>query len=813
MTRFVAKELSGIRSALRSVWLTVSVSNLLALALGVIYCRAFLGLTFEPLRASLPVLCILVLSGLLVMPLQLIVVWLLGVRLKLGASAAFWGVLASVPGASLGVALLLTARAQRVFRGFGTRMNPREFRLFVEENPERTHELKPGISDPIVAILIGLVLLFCGEIFFFSTFTVYHSIRIYGFQMLEDEEYEDAEILLKLLRYSGDPAVRARYAMALLHSSEENSQEEQDAVSRLQRDWEIEPVAALGLGIAYENAWGVEEDVTLAVKYFEHAAELGSVEGMFEAGGTLFGIPGREADGLKWMRKAADRKYPGAINRLGVIYERGDFGVEKDLGKAEALYREAFERGHSKASCFLIDLLVEHDRALEAVEFWETKTSRDEPECINLLAYCYDEGYGGMTPDPGKAHELYRRAAELGLPVGMYNYAVELLDISGREKEGLGWLRKASKAEYNSAMNLLGRAYENGDYGLEQDLHLAEEYFREAVRHEALDAPYNLSCLLFRQDRDAEAIQALEQGVEQEDPESFNFLGYCYDVGQGVEKDPEKALELFLLAAKTELPVGMSNAGIALLEFNRIEEGLAMLEKAVESKHAYAMNYLGTIYEDGKYGVTPELSRAEALYRESFELEYAKAAFNLANLLFKQGKPSDAIHFLELGSEMKELNCVSYLAYCYDVGQGVEKNPEKALELYLQTAQLGHTSGMSNTGLILLDAGRAKEGFEWLQRAGTTGFTPALYWLGHCHENGNGTEKNLVTALEYYRKAAEKEEAQAYYALGRFYQEGIAMEANPSEALKFFEKAKAAWVLKEDIDQRIQTLKEQLNTQ
>lgn len=71
----------------------------------------------------------------------------------------------------------------------------------------------------------------------------------------------------------------------------------------------------------------------------------------------------------KWFEMAAEKGYAPAIFNLGTLYERGGFGLEKDLGKARQYYQNAVNRGFLRAQAWLDNL----DRSNSA------KTALDEP--------------------------------------------------------------------------------------------------------------------------------------------------------------------------------------------------------------------------------------------------------------------------------------------------------------------------------------------------------------------------------------------------------------------------------------------------
>jgi TPR repeat protein len=72
------------------------------------------------------------------------------------------------------------------------------------------------------------------------------------------------------------------------------------------------------------------------------------VEDQFQKAETLYHKPPAERDleaAFRAYLKAAKRGHPGAQNRLGWMYERGE-GVELDYGQAAEWHRRAAEQGH-----------------------------------------------------------------------------------------------------------------------------------------------------------------------------------------------------------------------------------------------------------------------------------------------------------------------------------------------------------------------------------------------------------------------------------------------------------------------------------
>lgn len=92
---------------------------------------------------------------------------------------------------------------------------------------------------------------------------------------------------------------------------------------------------------------------------------------------------------------------------------------------------------------------------------------------------------------------------------------------------------------------------------------------------------------------------------------------------------------------------------------------------------------------------------------------------------------------------------------------------------------------------MLLDAGKAAEGFAWFNKAAAQGHLMALNMVGRCYDLGWGVAVDKVRAAECFRISAERglEWGMYNYATSLTLGEGVA-EDRPA-ALAWFEKAAA----------------------
>ena len=87
----------------------------------------------------------------------------------------------------------------------------------------------------------------------------------------------------------------------------------------------------------------------------------------------------------------------------------------------------------------------------------------------------------------------------------------------------------------------------------------------------------------------------------------------------------------------------------------------------------------------------------------------------------------------------------------------MDKNVQKAVELYQEAVKQGNVSAYASLGL--------------------------------CYKNGIGVERYLQKAVELFQKAAKQKHAYGQYNLGWCYEEGIGVKQDEQKAIELYEKA------------------------
>ena len=186
-------------------------------------------------------------------------------------------------------------------------------------------------------------------------------------------------------------------------------------------------------------------------------AEKGSLAAMVRLGSFYeqgLGVGRNFLKAREWYEKAAQAGSLEALYNLGVCYEIG-IGTSGDMKEAVRYYEQSAEKGFSLASYKLATMYtagvgVGRDNA-KAVSFLTRAADGGFGVAANDLGVLYLRGDLGLTKDPVKAHDMFGKAATLGVVDAMKNIAVLYKDGIGRPasaQKAVVWYTIARKAGY-----------------------------------------------------------------------------------------------------------------------------------------------------------------------------------------------------------------------------------------------------------------------------------------------------------------------------------------------------------------------------
>ncbi|HEY1722387.1 MAG TPA: trypsin-like peptidase domain-containing protein [Magnetospirillaceae bacterium] len=168
------------------------------------------------------------------------------------------------------------------------------------------------------------------------------------------------------------------------------------------------------LGLIYINGKGVPRNLIEGVKWLRRAADKGHPVAELNLGllySAGLGVPKDPIEAATWLRRAADQNNPGAQNHLGFAYEHG-VGVEQDYALALGWYRKA--------------------------------AAQNDPEAEFNLGIMNERGEGGPK-DQAAAVEWLRKSAEHG-------FALAQIDLANHYLAGEGVTRDARLSYFWAAI-------------------------------------------------------------------------------------------------------------------------------------------------------------------------------------------------------------------------------------------------------------------------------------------------------------------------------------------------------------------------
>jgi TPR repeat protein len=184
-----------------------------------------------------------------------------------------------------------------------------------------------------------------------------------------------------------------------------------------------------------------------------------------------------------------------------------------------------------------------------------------------------------------------------------------------------------------------------------------------------LDALVSRADQLYDKRDFAAALPLYRQAAAQGQAHAMMRVGFCFDLGYGVESDPAAALPWY--------------------------------QKAVAGGDLESMAYLGGLYEKGTV-VDRDYGRAMALYRRS-AAGGEPAGMNKLGRLYSAGHgvpadPVEALRWYRRAADLGYSWAMNNLANAYISGSGVPKDPRQALEWFRKAADLGNDEAMTALG-------------------------------------------------------------------------------------------------------------------
>lgn len=259
---------------------------------------------------------------------------------------------------------------------------------------------------------------------------------------------------------------------------------------------------------------------------------------------------------FKKFVEAANKGNIDAAYSLAELYLVG-LGVEKNIPEALAFIKFSADAGQAEACNVLgswyiwgspnkeVNIEIDEERGLPYLMMAAEKGNA-EAQCSMGDVYYY--GNCGILPNPEEAFKWYLKSAQKNHPTGLKRVGTRYLDGHGVEKD----LDKAEeyllRARDNGASDIdffLGDvAMCRKDYGTA--IELFEEFPDDPAAFFMIGHCHALLAEQNGTEDYSKAVEYWEKASEYNDPPSMFLTGVCYYEGHGVEKDLNKAVDLFI---------------------------------------------------------------------------------------------------------------------------------------------------------------------------------------------------------------------------------------------------------------------------
>ena len=243
-------------------------------------------------------------------------------------------------------------------------------------------------------------------------------------------------------------------------------------------------------------------------------------------------------------------------------------------------------------------------------------------------------------------------------------------------------------------------------------------------------------------------------------------LGIVYRDGLGVAFNPEESAKWFELAIANDSALGRFNMALLYEKEGNAENAFRLMDQAAAQGLTDAMAKLYYYYWDG-IGVAQDHDKARQWAAKGAEAGNAWAqcimGYICENPEYIEGKPHEQLlpdlvqmaHWYRLSAEQNWVAGQYHLGLCYLNGLGVMQDSERGLELMRAAADGGIDDAQTKLAELYSwgigePRGEHDRPVALLKRA------RAWRDLIFRHENGIGTERNLVMAVQYYIRAAKE---------------------------------------------------------
>lgn len=200
--------------------------------------------------------------------------------------------------------------------------------------------------------------------------------------------------------------------------------------------------------------------------------------------------------------------------------------------------------------------------------------------------------------------------------------------------------------------------------------------------------------------------------------------------------------------------------------------------------------------------------------------------------LIELQKFDEAVPILKQAAELGSAESQYNLGYCYQVGIGIERNNEKALEWFSKSAEQGYNDALYQ---LMMAYGSGNNGvgqdfnkaFSYALRCAKNGDETCMFNLISCYKDGTGTERDISKMLEWAIRLGKIENPEnlsksgyitsARLNLAYLYRDGIDIQQDSFKSYQWFlifneNKKDFSFIQQQQVVKEVQELEQTLST-
>ena len=406
--------------------------------------------------------------------------------------------------------------------------------------------------------------------------------------------------------------------------------------------------------------------------------------------------------GENMLRNAAEQNNLFALNFVGASLLQGFVPFNVDEDAAIKLIRKASRLGNPLAHAVLGKYLFNKQNFRKAVSLLKLGAETDDLNVYQLLGQAYREGLG-CHQDFNKAHDYFKKA---WVRKNLDNFSTATRARGISIQKGY-WKNIAYKIETcftveqgnEAAMVCLARDYLYGWNGVIQDEAEAYDLLRKSAELGNADGQYLLA-MWYRTGNDGaeepnytEAVRWFEAAAAaQGHVESMYELSRCFLKGKGVTVDIDASIKWLIQAADGGLAEAQCKLGEVYGNGEGVDKNMNLsfkyLSLSANQGYGEAEYCLGILYRDGD-GVLKNSEKALDYFKKSGAHGYTDGYVEAYRMIGMEA-PDDAIIYLGLAAEAGNAEAQLQMGRHYEIGFGVEKNINIAIEWYTKSASNGN---------------------------------------------------------------------------------------------------------------------------